>query len=205
MHGYENEYIKAAKILNEAVRKAELEASIINESNICIPNNPHGLQELEELPITNIDTSMSIGSQTGLIIAVRAKREGGRAGAASQHACSIKFGARKIPITVPRQSYLDIPKLEPRIKRLKVRNKKEEDEARIAIRFVYDCQAILIAIWDCENTKDKEILFAMLRDKIVENDYYNNNTIKGPKSNEELEKDRAEIKARLNASGKHKE
>lgn len=199
MNENEKNYIEAAKILNEAVKEDERRKRLLDEANISIPDNKGAMQKLKALPVEKIDQHMKCRS--GVLILVRTKQEASHSGNVSQHACSVKIDKSQIPIHIPRQSYLDVPKMMPNLKDYK----EAKDDAKIAIRFVYDCQAILIAIWDCENAKDKEILFAMLRDKIVENDYYNNNIIKGPKSNEELEKDRAEIKARLNNGGKHKE
>lgn len=194
----DKEIIDSAKILEEAVRESERIKLLLNEVSVGIPMNNYEMEKMRALPSDNISTRMA--SYGGVKLVVRRSIDAGHGGSPSQHACSVKLYKTansktdtSIPIAVPRRSYLNIPKMLPDKKILKNYGK----DGRAAMRLVFDCQALLIAIWDSKSDHETNILYEMLRDKMSENDYYHNNKIKGPKTQEELDKDMKEIAARI--------
>lgn len=208
----EKKYIEVAKTLNEAVKEAERNKLLLDETAFSIPKDEKGL---ESLKVTAQELFDSKSLESGLVIEPgikftirRRDSGGGRAGAVSQHACTVKhylYGNKKgDEIHVPQKCYYDYSKKKHKGSMLDelyaLKNYSKDSEA--LFRCICDNQALLVAIWFAPDAKTERALILMLVDKIAEKDYYSQKVINGPKSNEELEKDRAEIKARLNASGK---
>ena len=191
--------IEAAKIINESIGVAEHGQEALLETTVCIPTDKNGFNKLKALLVDGIRDNMSL--LNGVKLHVRNKREGGYSDKPSKHACSVKLLKTtddELIINIPRQSFLDIPKM--MVNKKTLRKFKADGEA--AMRFVYDCQAILIAIWDTTDSDELDTLYGMLRDKLVNMDYYKNNSIKGPKSQEQLDKDMEEVRKKL-AADKH--
>ena len=211
---YENKkkYIEAAKTLNEAVKEAERKKLLLDEAAFSIPKNDKALESLKAAAQKRFDDK---SLESGLVIdpgikfTIRRRDSGGgRAGAASKHACTVKHylykSAKGDEIHVPQKCYYDYGKKKHKASMLDklyaLKSYSKDGEA--LFRCICDNQALLAAIWFAPDAKTERALILMLVDKIAEKDYYGQKVINGPKSNEELEKDRAEIEARLNNSGK---
>lgn len=198
----EKKYIEAAN------KEAERRKCLLDETAFSIPKDNKGLERLKNLvqkPSDDKPLESGLVIKHGVKFTIRRRNSGGgRAGAVSKHSCTIKHYAYNNPsgdeIHVPQRSYHEYGKKKRKDSMIDELYdlKRHSKDGEALFRCICDNQALLVAIWFAPNAETERALILMLVNKIAEKDYYGQKVINGPKSNDELEKDRAEIEAYTN-------
>ena len=188
------EFIEAARILNEA-------SVLVDESYMSFPIAKSDTRNMKKLSIGTYkarNVTYDIYIRT-FAEATRAQMAAKRM--SSEHSVSVKIrksttnesGRIKIPtksfLADDKESKDDYSELED----FGTGSSVFKDAAVALRRFIYDNQMLIVAIWFNTDEKITSILMDRAKSALIDMEYYSNKSIRGPKSQEELDKDKIEL------------
>ena len=188
------EFIEVAKILNKA-------SALVDESYISFPISKIDVRNMKKLSTGTYKTKNATFD-----IYIRTFAEAKRAQMAakrmsSEHSVSIKIRKPATDeserIKIPTKSFLTDDK-EARddyneLEKFGTGSSNFKDTAVALRRFIYDNQMLIVAIWFNTNEKVSSILIDRVKSILIDMEYYSNKSIRGPKSQEELDGDKQEL------------
>lgn len=170
----------------------------LDETNISIPYNDGIRKEL-----ANSKSGEYVTANGAYYIYLRTANEATRAKMSTeksgmQHDASIKILRGKsggYMLKVPTKSFevgdSETKKDLKTIKDFMKTSSFPKDVNKIAVRFLYDCQMLIIALWYSKTKEVTRVLLDLAKQRLIENDYTRNNV--GAKSQEQLDVDKKEL------------